>query len=65
MAVWSKALPVTAYCFSPLSRFESHPGHVRRLPVTLSHALVFDWYSGFLHQLQLASRGLAAIWQRK
>ena len=33
-AVWSKALPLTASCLSLLSGFESHPGHVRQLPVT-------------------------------
>ena len=29
MAVWSKALPLTASGLSPLSGFESWPGHVR------------------------------------
>ena len=33
MAVWSKALPLTASCLSPLFGFESHTGHVRKLPV--------------------------------
>ena len=33
-AVWSKALPLTARCLSPLPGFESQPGHVRKLPVT-------------------------------
>ena len=32
--VRSRALPLTASCLSPLSSFESHPGHVRKLPVT-------------------------------
>ena len=36
MAVWSKELPLTTRCLSPLHRFESRrPGHVRKLPVTL------------------------------
>ena len=35
MAVWSKASPLTASCPAPLSGFESHPGHVRKLPVSL------------------------------
>ena len=37
MAVWSKVLPLTAMasCLSPLPGFESRPGHVRKLPVTL------------------------------
>ena len=34
MAMWFKALPLTASCLSPLPRFESHPGQVIRLPVT-------------------------------
>ena len=43
----------------------SHPGHVRKLPVAWGKAVVFTGYSGFLHQLQLASHNLAAIWQKK
>ena len=35
MAVWSKELPLTASCPSPLPGFEAQPGHVRKLPVTL------------------------------
>ena len=34
MAVWFKALPLTASCLSPLPGFESWPGYVRKLPVT-------------------------------
>ena len=34
MAVWAKALPLTVSCLSPLSKFYSHAGHVRKLPVT-------------------------------
>ena len=34
MAVWSKALPLTANCPSPLPGLECWPGHVRKLPVT-------------------------------
>ena len=30
----SKAPPLTARCLSPLSWFESHARHVRKLPVT-------------------------------
>ena len=60
MAVWSKALPLTAVasCLSPLPGFESRPGHVRKLPVTLGKAVVFARYSDFLNQLQLASHDL-------
>ena len=32
--MWSKVLPLTASCLSPLPRFESLLGHVRKLPVT-------------------------------
>ena len=53
--LWSKALPLTAGCFSPLPWIESRPGHVRVLPVTWGQAVVFAGCSGFLHQLQLAS----------
>ena len=58
MAVWSKALLLTACYLSPLPRFESPPGHVRKLPVT---AVVFDGYSGFLHFLKLASHKIVTI----
>ena len=34
MDEWSKELPLTASCLSPLPGFESRPGHVRRLPRT-------------------------------
>ena len=60
-AVWSKAPPLTVRCLSPLSGFESRPGHVRKLPVTWGQAVVFAGYSGFLHYLQLASHELATI----
>ena len=40
MAVWSKALPPTATCPSPLPVFETWPGHVRKLIVTWSSAVV-------------------------
>ena len=36
-------------------RYDPQPGHARKLPVTWGHAVVFDGYSGFLHQLTLAS----------
>ena len=40
--------------------------HVRiKLPVTWGYVVAFGGYSGFLHQLQLASHELAAIWQKK
>ena len=38
---------------------------VRKLPVTLGKSVVFAGLSGFLHQLQLASHDVAAIWQKK
>ena len=47
-----------------MSRFESHPDYVRKLPVTWDKAVVFAGYYGFLHQLQLAtdlSHDLGAI----
>ena len=59
--VWSKAPPLTARCLSPLPRFESRPGHVRKLPVTWGKAVVFAGYSGFLHYIQLASHELATF----
>ena len=42
MAVWSKALPLTASCHSPLSGFKSHPEYVRMLPVRL---WIRRWFS--------------------
>ena len=65
MGVWSKVLSLTASCLSPLPSSESQLGHVRKLPVTMSYAAVFDGYSGCLHQLQLDSHDLATIWQKK
>ena len=65
MAVWWKALPLTANCLSPLSAFESFPGHVRKLPVTWGCAVVFAGCSGFPHQLQLASHDRSAVWQKR
>ena len=37
----------------------------KRLPATWGKVVVFARYSGFLHQLKLASHDLASIWQRK
>ena len=48
MAEWSKALPLTAGCLSPLPGLESWLGHVRKLPVGLGN----DFHC-FLHHLQL------------
>ena len=31
----SKVLPLTVICLSPLSGFKSHPGHVRKLPMSI------------------------------
>ena len=33
ITMWSKDLPLTASCLSPLSGFESHSGYVKKLPV--------------------------------
>ena len=49
-AVWSKAWPLTASCLSPLSRFESQSGHVRKLPLT--------WGSKYTHVGVHGSLGL-------
>ena len=35
MVKWSKSLPLTARCLSPLPGFDSQPVHVRKFPVTL------------------------------
>ena len=48
MAVWSKALPLTASCLSPFFGFESNPGHVRKLAVTWGKTVVFAGYFSFL-----------------
>ena len=61
MAVWSKAPPLTARCLSPLPGFEIRPGHVGKLPLTWGLGVVFAGYSGFLHNLQLASHELDII----
>ena len=65
MAVWPKALPLTARCLSPQSGFETHPGHVRKLPVAWGYAKVLAKYFGFLHQLQPACLDLLPIGQEK
>ena len=65
MNVWSKALPLTASCPSPLSGFEYNPGHIRKLPVTWGYGVVFTKYSCFLHQLKLASRNMQKTQQKR
>ena len=35
MAIWTKALPMTASYLSPLSGFRSNPGYGMKLPVGL------------------------------
>ena len=64
MAVWPKEL-LNASCLSLLPGFKSGLGQVRKLPVTCGSMVIFTGYSGFIHQLQLASCDLAAIWQKK
>ena len=51
MTVWSKGLPLTASCLSPVTtvRLRIPPGHVRKLLVTSGYAVVFAGHSGFLH----------------
>ena len=65
MAMWSKALPLTDSCLSPLPMFEFRSGQVRKLPVTWGKMVVFAGYSSFLHKFRLASQDLTAIWQKK
>ena len=47
MALWSMTLLLTASCLSPLSGFESHHGHVRKLQVTWGSAVFFRHVRGF------------------
>ena len=47
LAEWSKAMPMTLCWMPPLSRFESQPGHVRKLPVTFDWSMVFARHSQF------------------
>ena len=35
MVEWSKVLPLTVCCLSPLPKFESLPGHVREFLMAL------------------------------
>ena len=42
MAMWSKAMPLTASCLSDVSGFESHRDHVRKLPRDLRLGGGFD-----------------------
>ena len=65
MAEWSKALPLTASCFSLLPGFESWHGHLRHLSATWGKAVVCAGYSDFLYHLNLASHELASMWQKK
>ena len=53
-----------AKCLLSLSGCESHSDHMSRLPVISGWAVLFAGYYGSLHQLQLASHNLAAIWQK-
>ena len=64
MAVWSKALLLTASCLSPLSGFEIVTGASEEVASALGLGSVFARYSGFLDQLHLACRDIAAIWQK-
>ena len=43
----------------------SHPGRVIKLPVAWDLAVAFVGYSSFLHQLQMASHDVTAIWPKK
>ena len=61
MASLSKVLPLTASCLSPLPG--SNPG--QRFQKAASDFGLGAGYSSFLHQLQLASHDLAAIWQKR
>ena len=58
MAVWSKALPLTACRRSLLSGFEFRSGHVRTLPLTWGSAAVF---AGFLHYLRLSRHKFSTL----
>ena len=53
MTLWSKALPLIARCPSPLTRYESKQGYVRRLPVARGLVVVFAVYSDFIYNLQV------------
>ena len=60
MAVWSKALQLTASCLAPLPGFEYYLGHVRKLGGG------FRWVLRFPPpKIQLASHDLAATWPKK
>ena len=48
MAEKSKVPPLTAHYLLPLPGFESRPGHVRKLPVTLGLGGGFRWFSPLL-----------------
>ena len=41
------------------------PGAFEKVASDLGEAVVFAGYSGFFHQLQLASHDLVTIWQKK
>ena len=61
MYIHSNAYYAYPLRYPPLHGFESQPGHVTELPVTLGKVVVFIGYSGFLHLLQLASHKLSTI----
>ena len=62
MAMWSKALPLTASaCLSPLSGFDSHLGACEKVAGDSRLAVDAARYSGSLHKLELASHD----WQKK
>ena len=65
IAVWSKALSVTA-SLSPLPGFESRPGRVGKLPVTWGLGGRFRRVFRFPPPVTtVATHELAAIWQKK
>ena len=61
MAVWSKALPLTASCLSPLPGFESLPGQVAS---DLGLGGGFRRVLWFPPPNELTSHNIAAIWQK-
>ena len=59
MAVWSKALPLTARCLSPLSGLATHPGHVGMLLMGASSC--DTWLPSLILQVRMSAGSLYQV----
>ena len=61
MVEWLKALPLAARCLSPLPDFDSRPGHVKKLPLTLGWRL---FSPGNIHNWSRPRGSTVGLWSQ-